>query len=101
MKKVINGKRYDTHTAKLIGGIMRGAQGDLDYYYEDLYQKKTGEFFIHGIGGARTLYAKQLNGGWTGPGEKIIPISEEKAKDWVNDNFEPEIYNVIWGEEEK
>ena len=48
MKKIINGKVYDTDTAKLIGSWDNGIYGDLDSVSEDLYRKRTGEFFIFG-----------------------------------------------------
>ena len=54
MNKVINGKRYDTDKAEQIAQSDNGCYvGDLDYYCETLYRKRTGEFFLHSEGGAR------------------------------------------------
>ena len=47
MKKIINGRLYDTGTAKEIGCYENGyGAGDFRYYYESLYRKRTGEYFL-------------------------------------------------------
>ena len=47
MKKIINGKMYNTETAKEIGSWNNGRYRS-DFYYvgETLYKKKTGELFV-------------------------------------------------------
>ncbi len=52
MKKVIDGKVYDTETATLKAEWenMYDAR-NFNYVEEQLYQKKTGEFFLYGYGG--------------------------------------------------
>ena len=52
MKKIINGKMYNTETAKYCGGYEFSNCGDFNYVCEELYQKKTGELFLYGEGGA-------------------------------------------------
>ena len=44
MKKVINGKMYNTDTAKRMADWSYGYPGNFEYYEEELYKKKTGEF---------------------------------------------------------
>ena len=52
MKKIINGKLYDTSTAHLVGEWDNQLYGNPDYAAESLYRKRTGEFFLrHGGGG--------------------------------------------------
>jgi len=51
MKKIINGKRYDTETAQLIGSASYSNRTDFRFWSEELYRKKTGEFFLYGEGG--------------------------------------------------
>ena len=58
MKKIINGKLYDTSTAHLVGEWDNQLYGNPDYAAESLYRKRTGEFFLHGEGGARSRYAQ-------------------------------------------
>ena len=59
MKKIINGKMYNTETAKEIGSWNNGRYRS-DFYYvgETLYKKKTGELFVFGEGGAASRYAE-------------------------------------------
>jgi len=61
MKKIINGKKYDTETATKLGEDCRGYRGDIDFWSEELYRKKTGEFFLYGEGGARSQYNAQVS----------------------------------------
>lgn len=96
MKKVINGKLYDTATAKECGDDHHHG-GDLDYYIDTLYRKKTGEFFIHGEGGPRTKYGQHTgNNHWSG-GEKIIPLSYAEARGWAEEHLTGDEYEAIFG----
>ena len=58
MKKIINGKKYDTDTAQELASWDNGG-GWRDFHHceETLYRKKTGEFFLFGEGGPMTKYA--------------------------------------------
>lgn len=83
MKKIINGKRYDTETAELCGSREYGYPGDFDHVSEELYQKRTGEFFLHGEGGANSKYREEISmNSWSG-GEKIIPLTDDEAREWA------------------
>ena len=100
MKKIINGKKYDTETAKCLAEYTSDyARNDFHFYEEELYRKKTGEYFLHGKGGAASSYAEYLNGYncWTG-GEKITPISFERARTWAEKKLNSEDYEKIFGE---
>lgn len=61
MKKSIKNKIYDTETAKKIGEYKPQFLDvdNLGYYVESLYQKRTGEFFLHGTGDSDSLYKKR------------------------------------------
>lgn len=50
MKKIINGKKYDTESAQEICSRSSGHYGDFHRVAETLYRKKTGEFFLYGEG---------------------------------------------------
>ena len=100
MKKVINGKRYNTESAQYCGSREYGYQGDLDYVYEALYQKRTGEFFLYGEGGARSKYAEETSiNSWSG-GESIIPLSDDEAKEWAEKYLDGDDYEKIFTIEE-
>ena len=98
MKKIINGKIYDTTTAKLIGRTNNGCgYGDLNWIEENLFRKKTGEFFIFGEGGARTRYASSVGDNSWSSGSAIIPISEERAREWAEHYLDADEYENIFG----
>lgn len=98
MKKIINGRLYDTETAKKLGSDSYSNYGDFHYWEETLYQKKTGEFFLHGEGGAATKYAKAVDqNSWSG-GERIMPLSYAEASEWAEKHLSADRYIEIFGE---
>jgi len=97
MKKIIGNKKYDTDTAKLIGSISYGYPSDLNYWNEELYQKKTGEFFLYGVGGPMSKYAHRIGQNeWSG-GEELFPLTPEEAKRWTEEHLTAEEYEEIFG----
>lgn len=101
MKKIINGKKYDTNTAKALHTMERGTPGDFSYMSETLYIKKTGEYFLHGEGGPMTTYAQSAGQNcWTG-GEAITPITEAEAREWGEKHMDGDEYEAIFGEVEE
>ena len=101
MKKIINGKMYNTETAKYLAAWWNGLGcNDFGYVYEDLYKKKTGEFFLHGRGGANSKYAERY-GRCFSDGEAITPLTEEEAREWAEKKLEVEEYIEIFGEPEE
>ena len=98
MKRIINGKAYDTTTARLVGEWYNGrGVTDFDYCEEKLYCKRTGEYFIHGVGGAMSRYAKAAGqSSWTG-GERIMPVSYEQAQAWAESNLDADTYENEFG----
>ena len=101
MKKIINGKKYDTETATELGSRWNGlGKRDFGHVTETLYKKKTGEYFLHGEGGPLTTYSESCGGGWSG-GEKIIPYSERMAREWAEEYLDADEYESIFGEVEE
>lgn len=99
MRKVIDGKMYDTDTAKLVGEWDNREYGnDFKFVEELLYQKKTGEFFLYGHGGAMSKYCKQAgNNSWIGSSQ-IIPLTFKAAKEWSEEHLSADEYEAIFGE---
>lgn len=97
MKKIINGRRYDTETAKLVGHTSYSTPGDFNYWCEDLYLKRTGEFFIHGQGGPMSKYLERIGENEWGYGHEIRPISLERAQEWVEKYLDADIYEELFG----
>lgn len=96
MKKIIKGKVYDTDTARLLGSdgnYFRSFQE----WREQLYQKRTGEFFLYGEGGPASKYAHSIGlNEWSG-GWKIIPLTAEKAREWAEEHLTADEYEEIFG----
>ena len=62
MRKVINGKQYDTDTARKIASSPEGV----------LYEKKTGEYFLHITDKLIEL-------------DILHPLTESQAKKWADE----------------
>ena len=87
MKKVIKGKVYDSGTAKKMN--MRFTGPELDRTgWEDLYQKKSGEFFL-------------LEHRYSGNIERITPMTYAEAQAWAEKYLSGEEYEEIFGEIEE
>ena len=101
MKKIINGKMYNTETAQEIACYCNDlSKGDFRYYDEMLYRKKTGEFFLSGEGGPMSKYSRPC-GNMTGAGSGIIPISIDEAKSWIEQYSGTAVYIEVFGEPEE
>ena len=97
MKKIINGKRYDTESAKEMGCFYNTLDiKDFAWCQETLYRKRTGEFFLHGEGGPMTRYASRAGNAWT-YGEMITPLSPEEAMKWAEEHLTAEEWEEIFG----
>ena len=97
MKKIINGKRYDTETAESIGVDSYSNPGDFRHWREELFRKRTGEYFLYGAGGPMSQYAEQVElNSWSG-GSKLIPLSYEQAQKWVEKHLDADIYEELFG----
>ena len=97
MKKIINGRLYDTSTAKRIGSYDNGYCGsDFEHYSETLYRKKTGEYFLYGVGGAMSKYSQPCGRDMSG-GDEIVPYTEGKAKAWAEAYMNADAYMELFG----
>jgi len=86
MKRIINGKTYNTDTANHIANFNNGL-GNRDFRNidEDLYVTDNGAFFLSGEGGPMTKYSVPC-GNMTGGGSDIIPLSKRDALNWMESN---------------
>lgn len=97
MKKIINGKLYDTDKAKEMG-CDGGGERTFQRWSETLYQKRTGEFFLFGEGGPASKYAEYVSGNNAmSDGSKIIPLSVEAAREWAEHHLDADDYEQIFG----
>lgn len=79
MKRVIDGKVYNTETATKLCEWENGcSRSDFDYEEWELYITRKGTFFLAGSGGARSRWSRS-NGDMSVGGSGITPLSPEEA----------------------
>ena len=100
MKKIINGKKYDTETAKCVATIDANTNslgshihyGDFHYWDMSLYKKNTGEYFLTG-----DHCYPSIDGNFDNDNtQPILPVDEDEAKTFVENSNED--YEKIFGE---
>ena len=84
MKKIIEGKRYDTDTATLIASYNNGlGGGDFNHVYEKMYITRKGQWFMEYKGGPLSKYANSC--GTTTYGDNDLTLmSSDEAYEWLN-----------------
>ena len=87
MKKVIDGKVYNTATAEEIGSDGSGNFSDFRFWEETLYRTKKGSYFMHGTGGPMSKYAISVGNNSTGGSSEISVLTEEEAFDWASEHL--------------
>lgn len=94
MIKIVSGKSYNTETAKKLGRWENEwGYGDCHFMIEELYRKKSGEFFLVCEGGSSTKYANGYE-----PGTYVYPVSFEEAQKWAEEHLPGYEYVDIFGE---
>lgn len=102
LKKVINGKLYDTTTATMIAELSAGGDwNDFRHLREELYRTRRGSFFLAGEGGAMTHYAQRCSDKSMTGGEGIIPLDEGEAREWLEAHADADTYIAVFGRPEE
>lgn len=87
MKKIINGKVYNTETAEYIGGFYKGGTSisDFNYIEQNIYRSKNGQYFLYILGWANTEYSTNY---WnsSSEGEYMGLMSMEDIATWLEEN---------------
>lgn len=99
MKKIIDGKVYNTETAtRLCGWGNDAPRSDFNYCEEDLYLSPKGTYFLAGEGGALSPYAANLAGGGRCGGEAMRLLSQAEALQWCEEReIDPDKVCEIFG----
>ena len=102
MKKIIEGKMYNTETAVCLGSYDNGcAYTDFRFCEESLYRTKKGAFFIAGRGGPMTHYARSCgDNNWCG-GKDLRAVTEQEARDWMEQHCDAANYIAAFGQPEE
>ena len=99
MKKIINGKRYNTMTAKKLGtNSSICSTEDPNWWVETLYQKQTGEYFLYAEGGTMSKYRAYVSGNSWESGKRLIPLEINEARAWAEQNLNEDIYKKVFCE---
>jgi hypothetical protein len=90
--RIIDGKRYDTETATLICDISPNDFHYDDFRYESthLYRTGKGAWFMAGEGGPLSRWAQPVGQSGKCSGEGIQIISDEEARDLIEQHGKPE-----------
>lgn len=98
MKKILNNRLYDTDTARCLGSdSYSGSRSDFHWWHEELYQKRTGEYFLYGEGGPMSRYARTVGQNEWSAGEKIMPLTPARALDWAEEHLSADEYEAAFG----
>lgn len=98
MKRIIEGSKYDTDTAKFLNATGKGNRNDFSYWTEILYRTKSGRYFLHGEGGPKSKYCISTGQNqWSG-GDRIIPMDRSSAMGWAEEYLDADEYEKIFGE---
>ena len=96
MRQIIDGKRYDTETAALIGETSsEHSRTDFEWWQAGLYVTRKGAFFLAGRGGPSSMFAHHLKIGRTG-GERIIPMDRSEALAWASEQLPVSIVESVF-----
>lgn len=99
MQQIIQGKKYNTETARFIAAYEPAdTAGTFRHYEEGLYLKRNGEFFLAGRGGPSSRYAEKVGQNEWGGGRRIVPVSIETARAWCERVLSVEEYEDLFGE---
>ena len=89
MKKIIDGKRYDTATALEVASASSSCgRGDFRSWEETLYRTPNGNWFVAGEGGPMTKYGRPDGGGMTTGGKGLFPLYPDEAREWLEEEGE-------------
>ena len=86
MKKIINGKLYDTQTAELVCDWTQRMYNDLGYVYYALYRSPRGRYFVYS---ARNGHAD------------LELLTRKKAKKWNESCLLADEYIRVFGTPEE
>lgn len=103
MKKIIDGKRYDTETAEWLCDISQPyiSRNDTTFDNTNLYRSPKGQYFVSGEGGARSCWAKPHGENGRGPGRGLRLIEETEARRLFELHGDQERYAEVFGEPEE
>ncbi|WP_142965801.1 hypothetical protein [Enterococcus casseliflavus] len=101
MKKIIEGKLYNTETATLIAEYRKGNRSDFYGIEEEVYITKKGQYFMYYWGGGCSKYREEVASRTYSDNEGIKLITGEEAKEFATKHLNVEDFIEIFGEVEE
>ena len=98
MKKIVNGKSYNTETATEVCDIGNGlSTSDFRWDNSTLYFTKKGQFFIAGFGGASSRWARK-HSNMRIEGSGIKPITKAEALSLAEEHAPTGVIEEFFGD---
>ena len=98
MKKVIDGKLYDTEKAEMFCEYDFSNSSDFKHVYEALYKSPNGQFFLEYSGGPMSKYGVCCGQNQTSGSSGIRLVTEDEAKEFLEGCGSAEDYVKAFGE---
>lgn len=101
MRRIIEGKVYDTETATEVAEVSGLHEGPSDFSYDNthLYRSPRGRWFVSGHGGPTSRWARRVGTSYTG-GDGIEVLDDWEAQCLIERNA-PERFVEFFGEPEE
>ncbi len=81
MKRVIDGRVYNTETATEVCELPCSYYpGDFNFHQTSLYLTKNGRYFLAGKGGPMTMWAERCGNSGTSGGSGVMPLDKSDAR---------------------
>lgn len=87
MKKLIDGKMFNTETAEKIAFWSNGLSNDAHEISETLYKTKKDNWFLRGYSGAFGPYGAKWGRNFSA-GSDLVSLTQEEAKAWLHSHNE-------------
>lgn len=97
MRKIIQGRAYDTRTAEQLAEHAFGHPGEDGHYVETLCRTRKGAFFLACAGGARSPYGRVVRPEVSKGGDEILPLTEIEAMRWLENHDETTVIERLFG----
>ncbi|WP_297110333.1 hypothetical protein [uncultured Devosia sp.] len=82
MRKIIDGNSYNTDTAtKVCKMTCTAHHSDFDWHDTWLYRTSKGNWFLAGEGNGSSMWKRPAVGGDSVPGEGVRPLTEDEARE--------------------
>lgn len=97
MKKIIDGKLYDTSLSVKLAEDGFGCPRDVGYWCEKLYRTTNGTYFLFCEGGYRSCYQKKIEPNTYTIGRQIQVLSKDEARAWMEEHADADAYIAEFG----